>query len=527
MMSASNNRPYLLHHLLEASAAALPAKEAVIEGDRRVTYAAFHASVASAAGVLEENGLERRDRVGVYLDRGFHDAAAIFAASMAGGVFVPINPLLKPEQVRHILADCGVRFLLTTASRWGEIRALREKLPAVEQVLLTNDAATAEKWVHSRVFDRDTGPRRPAGSIGEDLAAIMYTSGSTGRPKGVMLSHRNLLAGSRIVSRYLGLNENDRILSILPFSFDYGLNQLITAVEQSATTVILGFRFGDEIVRVLKRERITGLAGVPTVWAILTRSAPSLPKTVLPHLRYLTNSGGAVPSSTVRRLRELLPQARLFLMYGLTEAFRSTYLDPDEVDRRPTSVGQAIPECEVFLVDPTTGKRCGPDEPGHLVHRGPTVAMGYWNRPEETDRSFRPNPTIAEFEGNDIVCYSGDLMRMDNEGFLYFVARDDAMIKSTGYRISPTEVEEVLAQMASVSEVAVIGTPDATIGERVHAVVVPVDGLEPDRDALLQHSADNLPAYMVPRVIEFVTELPRSPNGKVDYRSLRAARTGA
>jgi acyl-CoA ligase (AMP-forming) (exosortase A-associated) len=522
-MTAVNERPYLLHHLLESSAALHPGKEAVVDGTHRLSYAGFRDVAASAAGVLRHNGLRRRDRVAIYLDRGFQEATAIFAVSMAGGVFVPINPLLKPSQIRYILADCDVGFLFTTSSRWSELRPLRNELPALRHVLLTDSAALAEDWVHCSVFEEPTQPRSPDEAIGEDLAAIMYTSGSTGRPKGVMLSHRNLLAGSRIVSKYLGLTEDDRILAVLPLSFDYGLNQLITAVEHSGTTVIFGFRFGDEIVQVLKSERITGLAGVPTIWAILTRAAPTLTRTELPHLRYLTNSGGAVPSRTVRRLRELLPQTQLFLMYGLTEAFRSTYLDPKEVDYRPTSVGRAIPECEVFLVEPATGKRCEPGEAGHLVHRGPTVAMGYWNRPEETAGVFRHNPMIREHEGNDIVCYSGDLMRTDAEGYLYFVARDDAMIKTTGYRISPTEVEEVLTQSASVREAAVIGLPDETVGERVHAVVVPVSSQHPDPDSLRKFCADNLPGYMVPREVEYAIELPRSPNGKVDYKSLRAA----
>ncbi len=232
----------------------------------------------------------------------------------------------------------------------------------------------------------------PRGGIGEDLAAILYTSGSTGRPKGVMLSHRNLIAGTRIVRTYLGITAEDRILSVLPFSFDYGLNQLLTSVEQGARIVLLTFQFGADIVKAIVAHGITGLAGVPTIWAILTRATPMLAKTPLPTLRYITNSGGAVPSETVSRLRTLLPDTRIFLMYGLTEAFRSTYLPPEEIDRRPTSIGKAIPECEMLVVT-AEGKRARPGEPGILVHRGPTVSLGYWNRPMRPPRCCGPIPS--------------------------------------------------------------------------------------------------------------------------------------
>jgi acyl-CoA synthetase (AMP-forming)/AMP-acid ligase II len=360
-------------------------------------------------------------------------------------------------------------------------------------------------------------------AIGEDLAAILYTSGSTGRPKGVMVSHRNLLAGARIVRTYLGITPEERILSILPFSFDYGLNQLLTAVEQGATTVILTFRFGDEIVRALRDHKITALAGVPTIWAILTKAAPLLHKAALPDLRYITNSGGAVPSQTVADLRRMLPQTNVFLMYGLTEAFRSTYLPPEELDRRPTSIGKAIPECEIFIVT-EDGRRVRPGEPGILVHRGPTVSLGYWNRPEETARVLRQNPFRPRDEGGDIVCYSGDLAVEDEDGFFSFIGRNDAMIKSSGYRISPSEVEEAIMSTGRFRQVAVIGLPDDFAGQKLHAVAV---ALEPDVNAasVLQAVAGMLAAYMVPRGLELVEALPVTPNGKVDYRQLVRERT--
>jgi acyl-CoA synthetase (AMP-forming)/AMP-acid ligase II len=358
-------------------------------------------------------------------------------------------------------------------------------------------------------------------SIGEDLAGLLYTSGSTGKPRGVMLSHRNLLAGSRIVSGYLGIGPSERILSILPFSFDYGLNQLLTSVENRATIALFQYRFPSELVRILEAESITGLAGVPLVWAGLTHHSSGLATTELTGLRYLTNSGGSVPTPTVKALRLMLPSAQIFLMYGLTEAFRATYLSPDEVDRRPNSIGKAIPETEILVID-SDGKLCKPGEPGILVQRGPTVSLGYWGNPEKTKEVLRPNPLVPPERGGETVCYSGDVVSMDEDGFLYFVARADGQIKSQGYRISPTEVEEVLMQSADLAEVAVIGIPAADAGEQVHAVVVPARTDLFDASAALRVCAQRLPAYMAPKSLDVVASLPRTPNGKIDYQLLRA-----
>ena len=515
---------YLLHHLLEATAERLPRKEAVVDKERRFDYAEFLAAASTCAGMLRDAGLARRDRVAIFLDKTFEEAASIFGTSRAGGVFVPVNALLKPPQVAHIVNDCGVRVLITSGLRWKMLEEALRDAPSLERVLLVDDPRdTNDPRVVARLFDEPRPPGPPSSCIGEDLAAILYTSGSTGRPKGVMLSHGNLLAGSRIVRTYLGIREEERILSVLPFSFDYGLNQLVTSVEKGATVVLLAFRFGDEIVRAMVKEKVTGLAGVPTVWALLAGAAPSLPKTELPHLRYFTNSGGAVPTETVRKIRSLLPHVDFFLMYGLTEAFRSTYLLPSEIDSRPGSMGKAIPETEILVVN-EKGERCRPGEVGTLVHRGPTVSLGYWGRPEDTARVLRPNPLVAANEGPDVVCWSGDLVRMDEEGYLYFVGRNDAMIKSSGYRISPSEVEEVLMASKLLASVAVIGVPDPAVGERVHAVAVAAAGAARDAEAILARCAQELPAHMVPREIEYTDELPRSPNGKVDYKLLKAQR---
>ncbi|GAA4161583.1 AMP-binding protein [Shinella granuli] len=500
--------PILLHHLLVPHAES--GRCALVHGERTLDYRGFNIAVDRFASALLAAGLERGDRAAIFLPRGMEECIAIFAVSRAKGVFVPVNPLLRGRQISHIVADCAARLVITS-------RALA---PMVAECL--EEASGARILLVEEMAEAETVPLKD-GNIGEDLAAILYTSGSTGRPKGVMVSHRNLLAGARIVRTYLAITPEERILSLLPFSFDYGLNQLLTAVEQGAVTVILTFRFGDEIVRALRDHEITALAGVPTIWAILTKAAPLLHRTALPHLRYITNSGGAVPSQTVADLRRMLPQTNVVLMYGLTEAFRSTYLPPEELDRRPTSIGKAIPECEIFIVT-EDGRRAKPGEPGILVHRGPTVSLGYWNRPEETARVLRQNPFRPRDEGGDIVCYSGDLAVEDEDGFFSFIGRNDAMIKSSGYRISPSEVEEAIMSTGRFRQVAVIGLPDDFAGQKLHAVAV---ALEPDVDvaAVLQAVAGMLAAYMVPRDLELVEALPVTPNGKVDYRNLVRERT--
>lgn len=495
---------FLLHHLLEQAAASGADRIAVVDGARTATYADLLAAARRCARLCRDRGLARGDRVAIVLPKSLEECWAIFGIAMAGGVFVPVNALLKPAQVRHIVADCGARIVLT----------LGENVAALDEAF---DGLAVDVIAVDTLPEGLSADLPQSGGIGEDLAAILYTSGSTGRPKGVMLSHRNLLAGARIVRTYLGITEDERILSVLPFSFDYGLNQLLTAVEQRARIVLLTFQFGADIVKAIVEHGITGLAGVPTIWAILTRATPMLAKTPLPTLRYITNSGGAVPSETVARLREKLPGTKIFLMYGLTEAFRSTYLPPEEVERRPTSIGKAIPECEMLVVT-ADGRRAAPGEPGILVHRGPTVSLGYWNRPDATAEVLRPHPFRPATEGGEIVCFSGDLVTEDAEGFLYFVARNDAMIKSSGHRISPTEVEECLMAMGHFQQVAVIGLPDPFAGQKVHAVAValgPVDGA-----AVLQAAAAELPPYMVPRELELVERLPVTPNGKVDYVGL-------
>jgi acyl-CoA ligase (AMP-forming) (exosortase A-associated) len=522
-----------LHHLLEESARATPNAEALIDlsgSPRSFDYRTIYRMASSCAKTLHHSGVRRGDRVAIYLPKSAEEAMAVFASSMAGGVFVIANALLLGHQVAHILHDCEAKFLITSRRSWERIRSEALNVESLSHILLIDelpdDGRVEEQSAPNigyGVMRQDGSSLKTSSAIGEDLAGLLYTSGSTGKPRGVMLSHRNLLAGSRIVAEYLGIHASDRILSILPFSFDYGLNQWLTCVQNRATIVLFQYRFPSELVQALVRESITGLAGVPLVWAALIHHTSGLEKNKPSTLRYITNSGGTVPTATVRALRKLLPETKIFLMYGLTEAFRATYLPPEDVDRRPNSIGKAIPETEIMVIN-SDGRLCLPGEAGILVQRGPTVSLGYWGNPEKTREVLRPHPLIPADRGGDAVCYSGDVVRMDEEGFLYFVGRADSQIKSQGYRISPTEVEEVLMASGGVLHAAVIGIPAAEAGERVHAIVIPMNAANFDTEACLRYCAEALPAYMTPKSLEVVLALPRTPNGKVDYQLLRAER---
>jgi acyl-CoA ligase (AMP-forming) (exosortase A-associated) len=516
---------FLVHHMLRSSAERFPEKEALVHGRQRLTYAELWAKISNLAAGLRHAGIQRGDRVGIYLEASIPQVLSIFGISRAGATFVPINGQLFPEQVAHIVKDCGMRALVTSKSRLAGILEVLPQTPSLEFIVTTGEGETPDLplTVYSleALCASKTDSTWHEDSISKDLAAILYTSGSTGKPKGVMLSHTNVMAGATIVSTYLGITEKERILAVLPFSFDAGLNQLTTSIQRGGTIVLINFVFAREVVQMLVNEKITGLAGVPTLWSLITQPNSTLTKQSLPDLRYITNTGGAMPQNVLKLLRAALPTTEVFLMYGLTEAFRSTYLPPNELDRRPTSMGKAIPDTEILVVT-EDGKLCKPGEVGELVHRGPTVSLGYWGRPEDTARVLRPNPLMPPELGDcEKVCYSGDLVKMDDEGFLYFVGRRDTMIKSSGYRISPTEVEEAVFSSGRVRHAAVIGIPDETLGQTIKAFVVARDGEMVDTSAILGHCASRLPRYMVPQAIEVLNEMPRTSSGKVDYPALR------
>ena len=352
------------------------------------------------------------------------------------------------------------------------------------------------------------------------MAAILYTSGSTGKPKGVVLSHRNMITGAHSVADYLANQATDRILAILPLSFDYGLSQLTTAFAVGASVILMDYLLPRDVITTVVREKVTGLAAVPPMWVQLAQL--EWPNAAAESLRYFTNSGGAMPRATLAALRRALPNTIPFLMYGLTEAFRSTYLPPEEIDQRPDSIGKAIPNAEILIVR-ENGTPCEPDEPGELVHRGSLVAQGYWNDPAKTAERFRPVP--GQDPGLPLVemaVWSGDTVRADQEGFLYFIGRKDDMIKTSGYRVSPSEIEDVLYGSGRIAEAAALGIPHPALGQAVVAVIKLLEqGL--NESELINHCKQHLPNFMVPlQIITRQADLPRNPNGKIDRKALAA-----
>jgi amino acid adenylation domain-containing protein len=475
-------------------------RPAIVESCAVADFATLGAQAAGVAAALSSR-VRPDDRVAVFLERGAGAAAAFFGVAAVGGIAIILNETLRPRQLEYILKHGGARVLLTSSAMLSrQSRALE-----TDTAILDIDAiAPATDIV-------------PAARVGTDVAQITYTSGSTGLPKGVTVTHGNLWAGMRAVTSYLTVTRDDRIASLLPFSFDYGFNQLLCAVGTGAALVIERSHVPQQIAAALRERAVTVLAAVPPLWLQLL-GTETFTATPIESLRVMTNSGGRLPGEAVRKLRAAHPAANLVLMYGLTEAFRSTYLPPAEVDRRPDSIGRAIPGAEILVVreDMTP---CGPGELGELVHRGPTVALGYWADPEGTARVFRPNPLRpAGAPDGERVVFSGDLVQRDAEGFLYFAGRRDRMIKTLGYRVSPDEVAEALYASGEVGEAVVTSEPDEVRGERIVAHVVLVVGGSLER--LTQFCRVELPRYMQPSRFEVRDTLPRTGSGKHDTRAL-------
>lgn len=514
----------LLQDFIFRSARRSPDTEALVYGKQRLSYAQLARAVQNSCNALLALGLGRGERVAVYLEKNIENVASMFGAAAAGGAFVPVNPLLKPEQVGYILADCNVRVLVTSGDRLKLLAPAVHACPDLRTVIVTGSSAAelpqlgavqVLRWEAAMLLE--DAARSPARNIDTDMAAILYTSGSTGKPKGVVLSHRNMVAGANSVASYLENTPDDRILAVLPLSFDYGLSQLTTAFSVGATAVLINHLLPRDILNAVVNERITGLAAVPPLWI----QVASLPWPQDCTLRYLTNSGGAMQRPTLDALRRALPNAQPFLMYGLTEAFRSTYLPPSELDRRPDSMGKAIPNAEVMVLRPD-GTECDPGEAGELVHRGALVSLGYWNDAAKTAERFKP--FVSPHSGlmlTEMAVWSGDTVRKDEDGFLYFISRNDEMIKTSGYRVSPSEVEEVIYARDGVGEAAAIGLKHPALGQAIVVVACAAEGSALEATGLLASCKPHLPAYMLPaRIIISESSLPRNPNGKIDRKLL-------
>jgi amino acid adenylation domain-containing protein len=487
---------------LRAAAVRTPDRTAVVVAQRAVSYSELDRLVDNFAVHLRASGVKRGDRVAVVLPNGLEAVIAIYGILRSGAAFSLLNPTIKRDKLGHVLSDSGAAAVICDASR-NEV--------VVAAVAQTGDTPIISDVERDAPEGAERGVRPP---ISLDLAAVIYTSGSTGDPKGVTLTHANMTFAADSIIEYLQMGESDRILCVLPLSFDYGLYQLLMSIRVGATLVLeASFAFPGRVVQLLEQNQITGLPGVPTLFHVLL-SLRGIGEREFPSLRFITNTAAALPAATIASIRRTFPNARLYSMYGLTECKRTTYLPPEQLDMRPTSVGIAIPGTEVWLED-ESGNVLGPGEIGELMIRGAHVMQGYWNDPEMTASRLRPGRWPWER-----VLASGDLFRSDDEGYLYFVGRRDDLIKSGAEKVVPREIEEVLHAAAGVRDAVVIGIADPLLGQAVHAHVSPQPNSSLDEAALRRHCAEHLEDYKVPRRIFVHQELPRTSNGKIDRRAL-------
>jgi amino acid adenylation domain-containing protein len=510
----------LLHDYLTDSAARLPDKIALVCQSHRVSYAELEARSNALAHALVARGVQRGDRVMVFADNTVETVVSFWATLKANAVISIVNPLTKTDKLEYLLNDCRATALISDAHIARVFTPAAAKSKHLKTTIVSGRLESTEglpgyvSWDEALASgDRAAPP--PNRTIDIDLAAIIYTSGSTGEPKGVMLTHRNMLTAATSISTYLELAEDEVILGVLPLAFDYGLYQMIMAFRMGARLVLeRSFAFPGQVLSVMAREKVTGFPGVPTIFATIA-GMKSLSQYDLSSIRFVTNTAAALPVKHITVLKELFPQARIYSMYGLTECKRCTYLPPKDLDRKPESVGIAIPNTELWIVD-ENGNKVGPNVVGQLVIRGATVMKGYWEKPEATAKKLKPGPLPGE-----MVLYTGDYCRLDDEGYLYFVGRMDDVIKSRGEKVPPKEVENALMNVTGVREAAVIGVPDELLGHAVKAFVVLDPGVDLTEKDLIKECQKRLESFMVPKTIVVVPELPKTTTGKIKKTDLR------
>ena len=512
-----------VEEFLERSAQRFPDKTALVCGNRRLTYREIEEQSNRLAHELLRTGVQRGDRVAVYMDNSVVAVLSVFAILKAGAVFLVLNPTTKSEKLAYILNDCRATALVTDVRKLGCIQNAVVTSPDLHNIFLAGSDSDVhveidrqliylENILNQTELSNQPPPKR---SIDIDLAALIYTSGSTGKPKGVMLTHLNMISAATSITTYLENVPEDIILNVLPLSFDYGLYQVLMGFKMGATVILeRSFAYPYDVVQRLVREKVTGFPIVPTISAILLQL--DLKTFDFSSLRYITNTAAALPTHHIQQLRACFPHVQLFSMYGLTECKRVSYLPPNQIDIRPTSVGRGMPNEEVYIVD-EEGRRLGPGMVGELVVRGSNVMKGYWERPEETSRVLRPGLLPGEK-----VLYTGDLFKTDDEGFLYFVGRRDDIIKTRGEKVSPREVEDVLYSLDGITEAAVVAVPDPVLGNTIKAVVTLQEGVSITERDIIRDCAQRLEDFMVPKSVEFRSGLPKTPSGKICKRELVA-----
>jgi amino acid adenylation domain-containing protein len=499
----------VLHEYLNISAERYPEKVALRCGDSRLTYRELLRTSNSLASFLLKRGLEREDRVVIFLENSPEAVISLFGALRAGGCYVMVNPKTPPERLAFIVQHCGAKFLIVSSKEQQWISSVSSSLTHPRCLIFTGRTAP-----HETGSDFESACRTPQSSLfptmgDQDLATILYTSGSAGVQKGVTLTHRNIDTVVSSVSEYLGHTSDDIVLGLLQLSFGYGLLQVLVTFKTGGRIILeKGYGFPYDIINRIKEEHITGLAGVPTMFSLLLQLS-SLEKEDLSSVRYLTNAAAALPPTFIPKLKRVFPFAKLYLMHGLTECLRTTYLPPEELDRRPTSVGRGMPNVELWIED-EHGQRLSDGRTGELVVRGANVMRGYWNAPEETARVLRPGRYPWER-----VLYTGDLFRMDRDGFLYFVSRKDDVIKSRGEKVSPLEVENIIYTLDEIAEVRVIGVPDDILGQAIKAEIVLKEGKTLSERDVLTACKKHLEDYKVPHVVDFLPSLPKTLGGKI------------
>lgn len=543
---------YLLHHLIFLSFKERAQNWALSNDVMSLSYENLAELVLKFSQGLLSNKIKSQERIAIFLEKRFEFVVSCFGSSCAGNIFIPINPILKKDQVHHILKDSGAKVFVSTYDRLIRIHEILDKnlflelivvidFPSQNQEVIDDVKSLAKSLEEKKIsflpwetficqhVDLKTISENAEFSsrdmIDVDAVSIFYTSGSTGRPKGVTLSHRNMVFGAKNVASYLENNEKDVILAALPLSFDAGFSQLTTAFHSSAKVVLLNYVLPNDILHRVQKEKVTGITAVPPLWIQLSQL--NWPASVSDHLRYFANTGGKMPFEILKKLRTHFPKSKPYLMYGLTESFRSTYLPPHEIDRKVNSIGKAIPNAEILILKPD-GSRCGPGELGELVHRGALVGLGYWNDPEKTAERYKPLPIAAKVRSQEIVLpeiavFSGDLVQMDDEGFIYFIGRQDEMIKTSGYRVSPMEIEEVIYNSGWAQEVAVFSVPHPALEQGIISLIkfnsTNQESEEIIRERISNYCKEKLPLFMVPLKFILTTEsLLRNQNGKIDRK---------
>lgn len=517
----------IIPELVATQAKKNPDNLALADARGWLNYEQLQQSIIDTASAMQQLELAPRQRVAIFLPKVTEAVIAMFATSCMGGIFVPINPILKAKQVQHIISDCDAQLLVTNNARYQMMKGFIPR--SIKTIVLIDDNIVTNKADDSRHYQIMTWQQLQKIAddqyhfpllMSSDIAAIFYTSGSTGKPKGVVLSQQNIVLGARSVVQYLQQTDKDRLLAVLPLSFDYGFSQLTTTFYAGGSCFLMEYLFPQDIIKQLAKQKITGLALVPPLWNKLSNL--NFPEEVSKRLRFFCNSGGAMSATVLQQLRDKLPTTKPYLMYGLTEAFRSCYLPPEDIDSRPGSFGKAIPNARIHVLN-SEGQPCLPGEEGELVHSGPLVSRGYWNSPEKTAQRFKAAPmSFASLDTPEIAVWSGDIVKQDEDGYFYFVSRNDELIKTSGYRVSPAEIEEVLYQSQLVEQVVVIAAPDTELGQAIVAAVVLKKAQQNEAGIALlgQHIAQELPVYMRPKHIEYMTDILKNPNGKFDRSAL-------